>query len=272
MRSVTLAKALTWMWIGSIIFVVVWLAFASVKSNYDLFEGLWALPRELYWENYRTAWEAAGLVSALRNSVFVVGASVAIIVLVSAPAAYVLSRMKFRGASTLTHFFAVGIGIPAQIILIPLFALLARVNLTNNLVGLVLVYCGLSVPFTVYLLTGFFRTLPSELEEAASIDGASPHSVFFKVMLPLARPGLLTAIALNAVSLWNEFLIALTLINENSKYTISLGVLALYTSLRYTANWAAMFAGVVIVMMPMIVFYALLSRQVIEGLTLGAGK
>jgi ABC-type glycerol-3-phosphate transport system permease component len=267
-----LGGALVWLWAAFIVFVFVWLVFSSVKDNRELFSNMWSLPSHLQLENYKTAWSAADLTTAFRNSVVVVTASVFAIVAVSAPASYVLSRIPFKGASLITTYFIVGIGIPVEVILIPLFTMMARMRLVNSLWGLGLVYVSLSLPFTIYLLTGFFRSLPIELEEAAAIDGAGPFLTFFRVMMPLARPGLVTAAVLNAVGLWNEYLLALVLLNDNAKYTLSLGILNMYASMRYTSNWVGLFAGVVIVVLPVALIYAWLSNRIIEGLTLGSGK
>lgn len=267
-----LGGSLVWLWAAFIVFAFVWLVFSSVKDNRELFENMWSLPSHLQFVNYKTAWSAADLTTAFTNSVLVVTGSVIGIVAVSAPAAYVLSRIPFKGANLITNYFIVGIGIPVEVILIPLFTMMARIRLVNSLWGLGLVYVALSLPFTIYLLTGFFRSLPYELEEAAAIDGAGPFWTFFRVMMPLARPGLVTAAVLNAVGLWNEYLLALVLLNDNAKYTLSLGILNMYASMRYTSNWVGLFAGVVIVVLPVALIYAWLSNRIIEGLTLGSGK
>lgn len=261
-----------WLWVAFILFVFAWLLFSSFKGNRELFESMWSLPASVNWENYATAWSAADLTTAFRNSLLLVTMSVIGIVALSAPAAYVLSRVQFPGAGLLTNYFIIGIGIPVQVILIPLFLLMARLRLVNSLSGLMLVYIAISLPFTIFLLTGFFRSLPYELEEAAAIDGAGPFMTFFRVMMPLARPGLITAAILNVVDLWNEYLLALVLLNDNSKYTLSLGILNMYASMRYTSNWVGLFAGVVIVILPVAALYAWLSNRIIEGMTLGSGK
>jgi ABC-type glycerol-3-phosphate transport system permease component len=264
--------SLVWLWAAFIVFVFVWLVFSSFKDNRELFSNMWSLPSHLQFANYKTAWSAADLTTAFTNSILVVTGSVIAIIAVSAPASYVLSRIPFKGTNLVTTYFIVGIGIPVEVILIPLFIMMARFRLVNSLWGLGLVYVSLSLPFTIYLLTGFFRSLPYELEEAAAIDGAGPFLTFFRIMMPLARPGLVTAAVLNAVGLWNEYLLALVLLNDNAKYTLSLGILNLYASMRYTSNWVGLFAGVVIVVLPVALIYAWLSSRIIEGLTLGSGK
>jgi N-acetylglucosamine transport system permease protein len=260
-------------WALFTIFIFLWILAGSLKSTGELFShSLWALPATLRIHNYVSAWLSTDLARGFLNSVGVVGGSTVATLALSAPAAYVLSRVDFPGASALTNFFAIGIGIPVQVVLIPLFVSLSRVHLTNSLVGLSLVYVSASIPFTVFLLTGFFRSLPYTLEEAAAVDGASAVRTFVEIMLPLARPGLIAAAALNMVGLWNEFFLALTLLNDNSQYTLPLQIVNLYGNLKFTGEWGGLFAGIVIVVAPLIAAYLWLSSRMIEGLTLGTGK
>jgi ABC-type glycerol-3-phosphate transport system permease component len=163
-------------------------------------------------------------------------------------------------------------GLPFQLILVPLFVLLNKMSLINTLQGLTLVYIGVSIPFTVLLLTGFFRTLPVDLEDAAAIDGCSDFGIFWRVMVPLGAPGLITAAIFNFISIWNEYLLAMLLINTDKLRTLPLGVMNIRYSMQYTADWTALFAAVVIVIIPNFLLYVFLSDRLISGLTLGAGK
>jgi ABC-type glycerol-3-phosphate transport system permease component len=262
-----------WLWVLFGCFLLVWTAMNSLKSDVDIFTRTWAPPElPLHFENYVTAWTSSNLASAAINTILVVVVSTALIVGISAPAAYALTRLNLPAAEPLTIFFAIGIGIPGQAILIPLFLMLAKLQLVNTLPGLALVYISLSLPFTVFLLTGFLRTLPADLEEAASIDGASTFQAFWQIMLPLARPGLITAAILNAVALSSEFLFALVLFNFRGQTTLPVAIINTYSSLRYTGAWGALFAEIVIVCVPVIFAYAWLSNRIIEGLTLGRGR
>jgi ABC-type glycerol-3-phosphate transport system permease component len=150
--------------------------------------------------------------------------------------------------------------------------LLSQFRLANSLQGLILTYIAVSIPFTILLLTGFFRTLPTELEDAAAIDGCSEYGIFFRVMLPLASPGLLTAMILNFVTIWNEFLLALLIIKKDALRTMPLGIYGLRYSMQYTADWSALFAGVVIIVIPNLLFYLLFSDRITSGLTLGSNR
>ncbi|MFJ7936130.1 carbohydrate ABC transporter permease [Sporosarcina sp. NPDC096371] len=273
-RSILLVigKALLYIWVIFILFVLGWIVLASLKTNQELFDGFWKLPETLQWGNYYTAWVQSDLASYFFNSVIVVTLSVFGIVLVSAPAAYVLSRFKFFWKEPITLFFVIGIGIPFQAVLIPIYLLLLKTGLINSHLGLIIVYVALSLPFTIFILTGFFQTLPADVEEAAAIDGANSNTIFWKVMLPMARPGLITVTILNAVSLWNEFLLAKAYINVNDKYTLSVGLYQFYQSMQYNSDWVSLFAGVVIIIFPILIFFLWLSDRIIEGMTAGSGK
>lgn len=249
-----------------------WIALASLKSNREVFREPWKIPTELQFENYQRAWDSAKLGQNFMNSVIIVGVAVIIILLVSAPAAYILSRVKFRGSNLITMIYIAGIGIPYPLLFIPLFAMLATMGMTNSKEGLILVYVSLSIPFTVYILTGFFSTLPGDLEDAAVIDGCSDFQVFRFVMLPLASPGILTAAIFNFIGLWNEFQLALIFIQDPEQRPLSLGLYALKNSMTYTGDWAGLFAGVVLVMAPTILLFIVLSERMISGITMGSVK
>ncbi len=260
------------LWTAFTIFAFVWIVVASFKDNRELFANAWALPSALHWENYEKAWRIARMGDYFLNSLVVVSISTALIVAVSAPAAYVLSRIAFRGRELVTNTFIAGMGVPYQVLLVPLFVLLTQIKIVDTLPGLMVVYVALSLPFTVFLLTGFFRSLPSELEDAAAIDGASEYQVFYRVMLPLASPGIITAAIFNFIGLWNEYMLALVMISDQEKRTLSLALYGLQGSMQYTADWVGLFAGVVIVMVPTFILFVVLSERVIEGITLGATK
>jgi|LSQX01.1.fsa_nt_gb raffinose/stachyose/melibiose transport system permease protein/N-acetylglucosamine transport system permease protein len=266
------SSGLLYLWIFFSLFSFAWIIVTSFKNNREFFANVWALPNALEWGNYIKAWSLSNLGQNFFNSIAVVFSSIVILLLIATPAAYILSRIRFRGSGAIASFFTVGMGVPPQLLLVPLFFLMFSMRLVDSLFGIVLVYVALSIPFTIFLLLGFFKTLPTELEEAASIDGCSPFGTFIKVMLPLASPGIVTAAIFNFVFLWNEFLMALTLLSSNQYYTVSLGLSALQGTMNYTGDWVGLFAGFTIVMLPSLLVYIVLSRQIIEGLTMGATK
>jgi raffinose/stachyose/melibiose transport system permease protein len=254
------------------IFIILWVMMSSVKTNKELFTDVWALPTKLHFENYSKALFAVDMEYYFLNSLVVVLTSVLVILILSAPAAYVLSRKKFKGSTWFMLAFIAGIGIPIPLLFIPLFVIMTTLKINNTLLGLGVLFIALSLPFTVFMLSGFFISLPIELEEAAIIDGASDFQVFFRVMLPLGLPGLITAAIFNFIGLWNEYQLALVFLNDPNKSTLSLGLYSLSNGMEYTGDWVGLMAGVVIVMIPTIILYIILSERMISGITMGAVK
>jgi len=266
-----------WLFTALNIVVLYWLIAAAFKTPIEIFNKPFALPQQWIargepFRNFIYAWNNAGFGRAFVVTVLLVAVSAVVIVLVSAPAAYALTRLGVRGTNGLTNFIAIGMGIPFQTVVIPLFIGMAKLDLTNNLFGMFLIYVALSIPFTVFLMTGFFKSLPDELEEAAAIDGASPSRTFFSIMLPLAKGGLITALIINAIGLWNETLLAIVFLNENANFTLARALFSFYGAASYQSEYGGLIAGVAIVVLPMLVLYILLARRIITGLTLGAGK
>jgi N-acetylglucosamine transport system permease protein len=270
----TVATKLIWVWVASITLLFVWVIVASLKDSTDIFSPARAfrLPTSLQWANYGAAWLSSDVGRAFLNTVAVVGIASVLTVAVSAPAAYALSRFQTRLSSPLIGLFAIGMGIPMQATIIPVLVIFQRLGLANSLTGLAIMYVAVQTPFTVFLLTGFFRSLPFELEEAAAMDGASVIRTFREIMLPLAQPGLITALSLNIVFLWNETALVLFLVQDDSKFTLGRSLLNLSTIATYTSAWGALFAGCVIVVVPILLVYSLLGRRIVEGMTLGAAK
>lgn len=269
----TVGITLLWIFVAANIVTLLWVILQAFRDTRSILSSPFGLPTSWSLSNFTNAWQVSGFAQATINSVLVTVVSSLAAVALAAPAAYYLSRHESRISSAFTMYFIVGLGVPAQVIVIPLFVMLSKVNLTNSLVGLNLVYIGVSMPFTVFLLTAFFRSLPGELEEAAALDGASPTVTFFQVMLPVARGGLLTAFVLQLISGWNETLIALTLLQSTDKYTLPLALISFVQQQTYSgANWGGLFAGLCIVILPMLIVYLWLGRKLTEGLTLGMGK
>ena len=233
-------------WSISIGMLLYFIIISSFKTNKTVFKQLWSLPEKLI--------------------------SVTLIIIISAPASYALTRMKIRFAQPITFFYLAGMGIPFQLLFIPLFKIMASLNLVDTLPGLIIVYTTLSIPFTVFLLTGFFLSIPSELEDAAYIDGCNEFQTFFKIMVPMATPGIVTAAIFNFIGLWNEYILALIFTTGTENRTLSLGLYSLYSSLQYTSDWCSIFAGSVLVIIPTTIIFIVLSEKIISGITLGAIK
>jgi N-acetylglucosamine transport system permease protein len=260
------------MWSVFTVGAIAWVVLGALKTKREVLTSGWSLPATPQWSNFGRVLSENNLGLYFVNSAFAVTISTFAILAVSVPAAYVLSRADFRGKEGLTNLFVIGIGIPIPLIFIPVFMLLAWLRLTDSLTGLSIIFVAVSLPFTVYLMTGFFASLPRELEDAAIIDGCSGSQVFWHVMLPLARPGLLTAFIINFIWLWNEYQLSLTIINSGEKRTLALGLYALQNALQYTSDWPGLFAGVTITIIPTLLLYAVLAEKMIAGLTTGAVK
>jgi raffinose/stachyose/melibiose transport system permease protein/N-acetylglucosamine transport system permease protein len=267
-----LANLFLGLWILFTLFTIAWVVLSSLKTNRELFESVWSLPRGFGWQNYVKAWKVSRMGSYFLNSIILITLSTAGIVFVAAPAAYVLSRVAFRGRQLITNIFVSGMSIPQVLLLVPLFMLLRSFFLLDNLLGVGIVYIVVNLPFTIFMLTSFFVSLPVELEEAAALDGASPFRAFRTVMLPLAGPGISTAFVINFIWNWKEYFWPLVLISSDAKKTVSLGLYGLQGSMQYSADWVGLFAGCVIVMLPTLVLYTVMSRRIMSGMTIGALK
>lgn len=273
-------KASLWLWVLLNVAMVVWIFFNSVKTPRDIFANP-GLPAGWHWNNFWTALSTSGLGVAALNTVVIVAVSVTAIMGLSLPSAYALGRLGGKSAGPIATLFASGMSVPIQALTVPIVLISAGLSrfMVDWVLGawdpritVVLFYVVLSLPFTIFVLVGYFRSLPSELEEAAALDGASPFRTFRTVMLPLARSGITTMVVLNVLSLWNETVIVLLVIPNQGMQTLNVALLNFYTAMQYTSDWGGLFAGVVIVIMPMILLYFFVGRRVISGMTDGLGK
>jgi ABC-type glycerol-3-phosphate transport system permease component len=274
--SSTLGKAVVYLALSlfalSTILAFLWVIMISLKSTTEfLTTSPWALPEKPLFGNYVKAWEKAHLGRYFKNSLFVslVGASLS--VLLSALSAYVLARVKFRLNTILQNYFIMGYMIPLFLTFIPLYFMMAKVGLSSGFAPLIFLYIASGVPFNLIVLRGYFESLPTELEEAATIDGASPFRIFFTIMLPLSWPGLVSAFLINFMSLWNEFFLALLFLRKKNA-TMSLGLFYMAQRAEYTAQWTDLFAGMIISTIPILIIFALLQDHITRGMTEGALK
>ncbi len=260
------------LWTAFSLFSLIWIVATSFKTNKELYAGVWSLPSKLNVASYVKAWNVVNLKMYFLNSVLVTFASIVVLIFLCTPAAYVVARFKFFGSRFLNNLFIAGMGIPYQLLLIPLYRLIIGVRMNDSLFGLALIYVTLSIPFNVFLLSGFIRSLPSELEDSAMIDGCSEIKTFWRIMFPLAQPGIVTSAIMNFIFLWNEYMLALVFLTNEKRRTISLGLYSIQAAMQYTADWTGLFAAVVIVMMPTVLIYVVLSEKIMAGITLGAVK
>jgi raffinose/stachyose/melibiose transport system permease protein len=242
--------------------------FSSFKGLYDFYNSPLGLPQQWEWQNYVAVWREAGIPQAAFNSFIIVACTVPIAVLCSCCAAYGLARFRFPGNDAIYYLFLGGLVIPAQVTILPLVVLDKNVGFINTYAGLIVPYIGIHMPFDVFLLTGFLRTLPSELRDAALIDGANEFEVFLQITVPLLRPALATIVILNSVSIWNDFFFPM--IVSPKIPVLQVGVYNLLGV--YSTDWGHIFAGVVLAAIPLVAAYLLLTKQFIAGLAAGAVK
>ena len=268
----------------SVLVPVAWVFMASIKQNSEFYGNPWTLPAGFYWQNFVDAWNKANMGSYMLNSVFVTALALVLLLVIALPAAYALSRFKFRGSKFLNKAFMAGLFINVNYIVEPIFLMLRDGDnwlkkamgdgfLLNNLVVLAVVYAATALPFTIYLLSGYFATLPHDYEEAAYIDGAGYFATMIRIIFPMAKPSIITIILFNFLSFWNEYIISMTLMSSaKGPKTLPVGLLNLMQAQQSAAQYGTMYAGLVLVMLPTLILYICVQKQLTEGMTVGGLK
>src|SRR6478672_3491202 len=270
--GITTTHLLLGLWAAMVIFPFVWMVSTSFKTDAEIIFSPWKWPETLQWSNYSRAWNKAHLGRYFFNTIIVITGSLTGTLLISAMAAYVLSRFSFPGRTFIFYLFIAGMMFPVFLALVPLFFLVKDLHMIGTYQGLILVYIAYSLPFTIFFLTGFFRTLPTEVAEAALVDGASHFRIFFNIMLPMAAPGLIAMGIFNFLGQWNQFLLPLVLMPDQNKYVLSQGLAFLAIQQGYANDYSALFAAMTITMIPTLLVYVLFQRRLESGLTAGALK
>jgi raffinose/stachyose/melibiose transport system permease protein len=240
---------------------------SSMKSTRDIYASPLSLPAGLNLNNFTEAWEQAHFSSYFLNSVIVTVSSVVLILVVSVAASYPMSRYRMRWLSVLLLYFLLGLMLPMRLGTVQLFLLFRDLGQLDSLSGLILIYVGIRIPFAVFVLTSFMRTIPRELEEAARIDGASEWQILRHIFVPLVRPAIAIVGVFSAIAVWNDFFFPLIFIYSDANKTIPLG-LATFMG-QYRSDWGLLFAGLTIAAIPLIVLYLFTSKQVREGIATG---
>lgn len=266
----------------SIVVPVGWVFLASIKENSEFYGNPWALPKGIYFQNFIDAFEKAKMGEYFMNSVFVTVLALVILLVVALPAAYVLARYCFFGSKVINILFMGGLFINVNYIVVPIFLMFVDAdkflrNITgngfflNNLFVVALVYAATALPFTIYLLSGFFVTIPRDYEEAAYMDGSSYFRTMVQIMMPMALPSIITVILFNFLSFWNEYIISMTLLTRGSK-TLPVGLMQLMQAQKAAANYGQLYAGLVIVMLPTLILYIMVQKKLTQGMSLGGLK
>ncbi|MDR2798539.1 MAG: carbohydrate ABC transporter permease [Treponema sp.] len=252
------------------LFPLLWMTYSSFKTNQEFTVSAISLPKQLHGENYVHAWKTANIGTYFFNSLFISIFSIVFTVLIGAAAAFVLAKFKFRFQKVVSSVFVIGMLIPLQAVLVPLFSLMRSFHLLNTPWSLILVYTAFGLPITIFLMESFIASFPDSIMEASIIDGAAMGRIFFSIVLPMTRPVIATVGILNFLNNWKEFSFALVFINSEHKKTLPLG---LYNFLgAYTTDYAGLMAALVIATVPILIMYLLLQEQIINGMTAGAVK
>lgn len=260
------------LWAFMVVLPLLWAVMTSFKDDKSILDTPWALPDRLHFENWSRAWTEAHMNEFFLNTVLVVGGSLIGTLVLGSMAAYVLARFEFPGNRFIYFLFVGGMSFPIMLALVPLFYVVNNLGLLNTVHGLILVYIAYSLPFTVFFLTAFFRTLPTSIAEAAFVDGASHTRTFFQIMLPMAKPGLVSVGIFNFLGQWNQYMLPTVLNTDPDKKVLTQGLVSLTISQGYKSDWSGLFAGLVMAMLPVLAAYIVFQRQVVQGLTAGAMK
>ena len=260
-----------------------WAFMASVKETSEHYANPWNLPSHIHWQNFVDAWNKAKMGDYMFNSVYVTGLALVILLVVALPASYCLARFKFVGRKLLNTCFMAGLFVNVNYIVVPIYLMLSDADkflkstfgqafLLNNHVVVAVIYAATALPFTIYLLTGYFATLPHDFEEAAYMDGAGYAKTMLKIMFPMAKPAIITVILFNFLSFWNEYIIIKTMVTVKEGWTLPAGVLNLMQAQQAAAEYGPMYAGLVMVMIPVLVLYILVQKNLTKGMTVGGLK
>lgn len=265
------------LWVIFTLVLVGWVFAASFATTKDIFTGnALSFPTGIHFENYIKAWNSQNVSVFFGNSLVYASVASVILIVVCAPAAYVLSRFKFKLNGAIQSSFVAAMGVPVALIILPLFSVVTGLNLLSTELGtrglIVFLYIGINIPYTTIFLLTFFSNLSRSFEEAAAIDGCSPVNTFWKIMLPLAQPGIITVSIFNFINIWNEYFMSLIFASGDKVRPVAVGLYTMINSMKYTGDWAGMFASVIIVFLPTFLLYIFLSERIIAGVTGGAIK
>ncbi len=267
-----LAQAFLVIW-GLVVGIpLIWTLYSSLKTDHEILTDPWALPKVPQWDNFRRAWVTAEFQNFFINTLIVVAIGLTITLVLSSQVAFVLSKFEFRGRTAIRLMFIIVMTFPGVLALMPLFFVIQQLGLLNSLWGLAIVYGVGGLPFSVFFLAAFFTAIPGELMDAARVDGCGYWSLFFRIMLPLAKPGLISVGIFQFMSMWNQYILPLIMISDKKNYVLGLGVARLAVDQGYAGDWSAMFAGIVIAMLPVLVVYTIFQRRIQAGMIAGAVK
>lgn len=249
---------------------VFFLVNSSLRETNEFARNPFGLARNPYWDNYSAVWSGGDFPTYLWNSILITGGSLVLTVALAVGAGFVIARYKFKGSNLVLAFVLTGMLVPAKLAILPLFIQLKWMGLLDSRFGLVLVYTSAALPAAIFIMSGFFRSLPQDLDNAARIDGASEFQLLRQVLTPLVRPGMAIVAIYSAIPIWNDFFLPLVFLQSPEKKTIMQGLTVFFG--QYASQWGVLFAGLTLAALPLVVLYLILSEQFIKGLTAGAVK
>ncbi|GAA2854135.1 carbohydrate ABC transporter permease [Microbacterium arabinogalactanolyticum] len=259
-------------WSLIVILPMLWTLIGSFKTTKEIFKSPFGLPANWNFDNYVSAWVDNNFGGMFLNTVIVVGVSLVLVMVLGAMCAYVLARFSLPGSKVIYYLMLAGLTFPVFLAIVPLFMILQNMQLLNTLAGLIVTYVAFALPFTVFFLFSFFKSLPYEIQEAAYVDGASEWRTFFQVMLPMAKPGMAAVAIMNFLGLWNQFLLPISLNADKDNYVLSQGMAAYASSAGYALDFGQMFAAVMITIIPVLIVYILFQRQLQGSVSQGTSK
>ncbi len=251
--------------VAGMCFPAVWMTYSALKTNREIFRKPYALPATWQWENLGKAWTDGGLGGLYLNSILVTVGAVALCACTATLAAYAFARLEFPGRRALYRLFLIGLLLPPPAVAIALFTQLRDMGLLNTLWALIFANAAWALSITLYLMTGYFKTVKREMEEAARLEGANAFQVFWSVILPMVKPAVITTAILNTINIWNELMFALLFISDDASRTLPAGIVRF--SGFHSTNYALVFAALTITTVPIMIFYFVSQRHVIRGLT-----
>jgi len=257
------------LWSVIVIVPFLWVVLSSFKTSREILGSPFSLPERWQFGNYAHAWTDAGIGRFFFNTVIVVGSSLFLVMLLGAMCAYVLARFEFPGRRLIYNLMLGGLTFPIFLVIVPLFFVLRNIGLLNTLPGLILTYVAFALPFTVFFLHAFFKSLPDDVYEAALIDGASEWRAFFSIMLPMAAPGMASVAIFNFLGLWNQFLLPVALNTKPDHYVLTQGMASFASQAGYSVDFGALFAAVVLTVLPVLVVYLGFQRRLAGSVARG---
>lgn len=248
----------------------IWMFYSSFKTNTEIFMDAWSLPKAINFQGFVDGWTDANMGRTLLNSLIVVGISISLILVLSLPASFGFARLRFRGSEILFLIFLSGLMVPVQSTIIPLYALFYKWKWLNTYQSVILPYTAHGLPFSIFLLRAYFYTLPRELEDAARIDGCSTFGVFYRIFLPLIKPGIATVVIFVTIILFNELLMGMLFLTSDELKTLPVMLYSFYG--KHFSNYQMIFCTLTMIIFPLIAVFFVFQRQFVKGLTAGALK